>query len=183
MYRAALRGTALELAAIAVLCIAVFFAARSIARTVAPHIGASNDAVLTGVFFVLFGGSLVFVAWSFSRRRASWSDDLEKVVSLNDFLGLPHALLAPNLDGGDRANVLRSLESISARSDVLDVSVGLVTDEGNVSDRVLVMTYASSKAIREWASLLKAEHQRVSSLKYEVGGRRQRVRGILFVWD
>ncbi len=183
MSRAALRGSALEFGAIAVVCLGLYSGAWSIARSLAPRLGDLREEFLVSLLVLLFGASLSFAIWSFSRPRSTWSDDLKNIVPLKDFLGLPNSVLAPNLEDGDRAGVLRHLEVLSAREDVIEVEVGLLPDEGDISDRVLVTTYASADAIQEWASALKADPLRVSSLKFKVAGGRRRVRGILFVWD
>jgi hypothetical protein len=110
---------------------------------------------------------------------------LKKVVPLSAFLKCDPATrsLAPNLDEGSATAILRNLQAIATREDVTAVLVGLLPDEGYQSDRILIKTFAPANVIRQWSALLQTEFQTISARRYEVDGKRRRVRSLLFVWD
>lgn len=135
--------------------------------------------------FSIFAGALVFVIRFGARRHSAWSAHLKNVVPLGAFLEYDTAsrVLGSSLDQDGATAVLRNLQVIAAREDVTDVRVGLLPEEGNRSDRVLIKTFAPADVIQQWSSLLQAEFQTISARRYEVDGKRRKVRSLLFVWD
>jgi len=144
----------------------------------------AQRAVMFGLFGIL-AGALAFVVWSCSGRRSTWSAHLKNVVPLSTFLKHDPAnrILAPNLDTNSATALLGNLQAIAAREDVTAVRVGLMPDEGYQSDRVLIKTFAPADVIRQWPGLLQSEFKTISVRRYEVGGKRRKVRSLLFVWD
>ena len=177
--RAAAIETGIEVALLGILLVGLGEASSSFAGKLL-----AGRATTAGLFTV-FGGALAYVLWSFSKRRSAWSDHLKDVVPLSDFLGQDPAnrVLAPDLNEDSRAAMLRSLQAIVAREDVMTVKVGLLPEEGYRSDRVLVKTFAPHDVICQWQELLQTEFRIVSTLRYEVDGKRRKVRSLLFLWD
>lgn len=127
-----------------------------------------------------------FLIWSFSTGKTAWSDGLKTVVPFSRFLqlGSKSRALAPNIDQATQMAILDHLRSINDRADVTEVLVGLLADEGDVSDRVLIKTYAPKSDSDQWTSLLSADgQQQISRYKYDVDGIKRNVRSILFIWD
>jgi len=183
--RAALFTTVVEFALVGFLLLGLAEAASSLATRLSARFMLSAYGLLTLALFVAFAAALAFVVWSFSRRNRAWSDHMKDIVPLGDFLQHDSAkrILAPNLDEHERAAVVANLQAIAAREDVMRVTVGLLPDEGYLSDRIVIKTFAPDDVIRHWPELLDTGFRTISTLRYEVNGKRRKVRSLLFVWD
>ena len=179
MKRAALVKTAVELAVLLVVLLGLGEGAFSVAKKLA------GGPVMTVGLLVVFGSALTYLLWSHAKRKSTWSDHLKNIVSLDKFLTQDPArrVLAPELDEDSRAALLTGLQSIAARDDVTAVSVGLLPEDGYISDRVLIKTFASLDVVRQWTKLLQTEFQTVAILRYDIDGKRRKVRSLLFVWN
>jgi ABC-type multidrug transport system fused ATPase/permease subunit len=179
MKRAALIKSTVEVVAVAILFVVLGEAASSFAAKM------SAGRAATAGLFLVFSGLMSYVMWSLSKRDRSWTDHLKNVVSLDDFLKHDPAetVLAPEMDQDERSALLRNLRAIAAREDVRTIRIGLLPEEGYRSDRVLIETFAPRDVIGQWRKLLQTEFQTVSSLRYEVDGKRRTMRSLLFIWD
>ena len=183
--RASSIATAVEFALLGLLLFGLVEAASSLAPKLLDRFGLPAHGLITVGLFVVFAAALVFVIWSFSRKMRTWADDLKDVMPLDSFLKYDPAkrILAPNLDEHERMALLANLQTIAAREDVRKISVGLLPDEGCQSDRVLIKTFAPDDVIRQWPELLQTGFRTISTYRYEVNGKRRKVRSLLFVWD
>lgn len=184
--RASTIETVFEVAVLIFLGIGLISGAVAISEFLAHKYPVVSSETLTYFFCVAFIAALAFVIWSFARKTHSWTDDLKNVVPLERFLKFKPAgntVLAPNLSDEERQTLLRNLQTIHDRDDVLEIIVGLLPDEGNISDRILIKTYAPRNAARSWSELLDTEFNEIASYTYQVKGTRRKVRSLLFVWD
>ena len=181
--RAAWARTVLEITAIVLVGVAVLNGAVRLSEI--------WSGVLEGphpepIVLIVFLSAYAIVIWFLARKpQGSWTDDLKIVVPLEDFLqGNPATnVLAPNLDSPQRADVIAHLEKIRSRAVVKEVLVGILADEGNASDRILIKTYAPREVTAQWEKLLGAESQPIMALRYMINGKRRRVRSLMFTWD
>ena len=177
--------TAVLGAALGLLLLGLVEAASSLAAKLSAAFALRAQLAMSFGLFGVFGGALAFVIWTCSRRSSRWSEHLKNVVPLIDFLKYDPAnrILAPNLDENRATAVLKNLQVITAREDVIAVRVGLLPDDGYQSDRVLIKTFAPVDVISRWSELLQTECQTISTRRYEINGRRRKVRNLLFLWD
>jgi hypothetical protein len=161
----------------------------SLASLLSDAFALTTRVIAGGLFVVCIGAMIGVMCWLLGlleRDRGDWTDGLKGVVPLDDFLRHDPAdrTLAPNEDEEIQTALLTNLAAIAAREDVLEVSVGVHDEEGYVSDQVHIKTYAPGDVICEWQELLHTEEfWTILTLRYEVDGRRRKVRHLLFTWD
>ena len=178
-------GTFVEIGTLIFVGIGLIAGAVSISEFLARQYTFVSSEVATYLLCVAFIAALAFVIWSFAQKNRTWADDLKNVVPLEKFLKLKpsNTVLGPNLSDEERQTLLQNLETIHGRADVLEIIVGILPDEGNISDRILIKTYAPTDVTRTWQTLLGTGASQISSYRYQVEGAKRKVRSLLFVWD
>jgi hypothetical protein len=186
MMRSVARKSALENVALLFVGYSLIAGAIQLSGVISRLLSIEPSSTITTILIVALLATEAFLIWSFSTGKTAWSDGLKTVVPFSRFLQLSSKsrVLAPNLDQATQLTILNQLKSINERTDVTEVLVGLLADEGDVSDRVLIKTYAPKSTSDQWTSLLYADgQQQISSYKYDIDGIKRNVRSILFIWD
>ena len=180
--RAVWIGTAAEIAASLFVGWGLFQGASHISQDLSVRFSI-NRTITTAILLISFLVAVVAIIWSFSRKQRTWADNLKNMMPLDKFINSKDSLLGPNLDEGERETIMGHLQTILSRKDVISITVGLLPEEGNISDRILIKTYASTEELAGWSDLLGKEYGVVSTYRYKVKNIKQKVRSVLFIWD
>ena len=183
--RAASIETFVEIGALTFVGIGLIAGAASISEFLVRQFPFVSSKATTCLLCVAFIAALAFVIWSFVKKKRTWTNDLKNVVPLENFLTFKsvNTVLGPNLSNESRQVLQQNLEILHGRADVLEIIVGILPDEGNISDRILIKTYAPQEIIRTWPGLLGTGANQISFYRYQVHGARRKVRSLLFIWD